>query len=114
MKKFPLTSCALIVAGVILISACSGEGGSPAALADDAPSTAISDIQLRVSLPSRMQNFEDVLEVIVTAGGDSQVRLCGVSRRIHDNFIITEQPQLSPVFQGSKSIRHTNSCIRPI
>lgn len=75
MKKFPLTSCALIVASTMMMSACGGGGGgeSSTALADDAPSIPMSDIQLRVSLPSRMQTFDDEVEVIVTAGGDSQV-----------------------------------------
>lgn len=76
IKQFPLTCTAMLVATVLTLSACGSSGGSSAgttARADDVPATTLSDVRLRVSLPSRMENLEDELEVIVTAGGDSQV-----------------------------------------
>ncbi len=72
LKQFPLTSCALVVASTLMLTACGGGGSSAAApRADDGAITVMSDVRLRVSLPSRMQNITDAIEVIVTAGGDS-------------------------------------------
>jgi len=75
INKFPLSCTALLVATTLALSACGSSGGSNGATAraDDSPVIPLSDVRLRVSLPSRMQNLEDDLEVIVTAGGDSQV-----------------------------------------
>jgi len=75
IKKSPLSCTALLVATTLALSACGSSGGSDGATAraDDSPVLPLSDVRLRVSLPSRMQNLEDDLEVIVTAGGDSQV-----------------------------------------
>jgi len=74
IKPFRLTAVAALVASSLLVSACGGGSSSPAgARADDAPITPMSDVQLRVSLPARMQALEDPLEVIVTAAGDHSV-----------------------------------------
>jgi len=59
-----------------MVSAC-GSGGGTAALADntlsdDTPAVAMSEVQLIASLPSRMQNFDDEVEVVVTVGGENQ------------------------------------------
>ncbi len=71
MQKFLLTP--LFVATTLALTAC-GSGGSSdavARVADDQEIIALSDVSLEISLPSRMQNLNDAMEVIVTAGGDS-------------------------------------------
>lgn len=74
LNNFPLTCTALLVASALTLSACGSSGGGGAsARADDVPSESVSNVRLKVTLPARMQNLTDPLEVIVTAAGDSQV-----------------------------------------
>ena len=74
--SFAFSPTALLIASSLTLAACSGGGGGAAdsiVRSDDAPITPMSEIRLRVSLPTRMQSIDDDFEVIVTAGGDNQV-----------------------------------------
>jgi len=79
LQSFAFSPTALLVASSITLAACGGGAGGSNGTSggvirsDDAPITPMSEIRLRVSLPTRIQTIDDDIEVVVTAGGDSQI-----------------------------------------
>lgn len=60
-----------LLATLITLTACGGGSGGVTPRADDAATGPMTDVRLNVSLPARISNLDESLEVIVTAGGDS-------------------------------------------
>jgi len=68
---YPLSKPALLATAIATLSACGGGSSGVTPRADDALTGLTSDVRLNVTLPGRIANLDDDIEVIVTAAGDS-------------------------------------------